>query len=167
MHIFIIADTHFNHQMLIDKGHRIANYEQIIWENLVKLPNDCLLVHLGDICIGDDLNVHNKLKLLSYKKILVKGNHDQSKSNHWYLSHGWDFVCEQFQDTYFGKKILFSHIPKKDTGFDYNIHGHFHVIDKKDYNIEFASIINYKHKLISLEQLNYESILLEKLLMSK
>ena len=164
MRIFLITDTHFNHQMLIDKGHRISNYEDIIWHNLSKLPNDCLLIHLGDICIGNYLDVHNKLKLLPYKKVLVKGNHDQSKSNHWYLSHGWDFICEQFQDTYFGKKILFSHVPVKDNGFDLNVHGHFHVINREEYNIEFASILNHKHKLVALEELKYKPILLENLI---
>ena len=163
MRIFVIADTHFNHQMLIDKGYRPKGYDQFIWNDLINLPNDCLLIHLGDICIGNDLDVHNKLKRLSYKKVLVKGNHD-CKSNHWYLSHGWDFVCEQFQDTYFGKKVLFSHVPVRDSGFDFNIHGHFHVINREDYNIEFASILNYKHKLVSLEGLGYKPILLERLL---
>lgn len=163
MKTYIISDTHFNHQMLIDKGYRIDGYEDIIWHNLMNIPYDSLLIHLGDVCIGNDLPVHDSISHLRYKKILVKGNHD-NKSNHWYFQNGWDFVCEQFTDIYFGKKILFSHVPVKDHGFDLNIHGHFHTLERKEYIDEFHMILNYKHKLISLEGLGYKPILLERLI---
>lgn len=163
MKTYIISDTHFNHQMLIDKCHRINGYEDIICHNLMNIPYDSLLIHLGDICIGNDISVHDLISQLRYKKVLVKGNHD-NKSNHWYLQHGWDFVCEQFVDTYFGKKLLFSHVPIKDNGFDLNIHGHFHTLEREEYIDEFHTILNYKHKLVSLEGSGYKPILLERLI---
>ena len=163
MNTYIISDTHFNHKMLIDKGYRIDGYEDIIWHNLAQLPYDSLLIHLGDICIGNDISVHDSISQLRYKKVLVKGNHE-NRSNHWYLQHGWDFVCDHFQDTYFGKKIVFSHIPLKDHGFDLNIHGHFHTKSREKYIKEYNEILSDKHKLVSLEGLGYKPILLERLI---
>lgn len=164
MNIYISSDFHFNHQMLVDKGYRPCNYDSLLWKELFNLPKDSLLINLGDVCIGNDLEIHNNLALKNnIKKILVKGNHD-NKSTHWYLNHGWDFVCEQFQDTYFGKKIVFSHVPVKDYGFDLNIHGHFHTTSREEYIKEYNEILSNKHKLVSLEELNYKPISLETLL---
>jgi len=133
---WLITDTHFGHKMLLNHG-RPEHFSDLIFENLQKLvqPGDTL-IHLGDICIGDDEKWNNCFTHLllspSIKKILVKGNHD-NKSDNWYLDHGWDFVCEMFWGRYFGQQIIFSHIPvKKDADFaphfqpTMNIHGHFH-----------------------------------------
>ena len=85
---------------------------------------------------------------LKCKKILVKGNHD-SKSNSWYLEHGWDFVCEEFKDTLYGKNILFSHYPKVWDGvYDLNIHGHFHNSDHRRHEEIFLKEKNGYQKTI-------------------
>jgi calcineurin-like phosphoesterase family protein len=61
--------------------------------------NDDTVIHLGDICIGNDQEVHDQLfsagGCFGFKKtILVRGKHDK-KSLNWYNEHGWDFVCDQ------------------------------------------------------------------------
>lgn len=72
-----------------------------------------------------------------------------------------------FLDTYFGKRILFSHRPQKDDGgFDINIHGHFHnnlnpSLENKEEK-KLLSILTKKHKLLSIEENNYQPVLLEK-----
>ncbi len=134
-HVWIVSDTHFGHEMLVSIG-RPAEFEKKIIKNLTQQvkPGDTL-IHLGDFCIGKD-EMHHEwyMNLLpGVRHILVRGNHD-GKSNKWYLERGWSFVCESFVDTYFGKRIYFSHVPILRSDIVYgaqeqiqaNIHGHLH-----------------------------------------
>jgi len=160
---YIIADTHFNHtdQMIAYCG-RPENYNELLWKSFEDLQDDDIFIHLGDICIGKDSQVHDKLQEFKFRKILVRGNHDR-KTNTWYLNHGWDFVCEQFKDTLYGKNILFSHKPKAwDGEFEINIHGHFHNSDYRRTDPELAKIKTGYHKLLSLEYEGYKPIKLDK-----
>jgi len=176
MKVYLITDTHFNHDKMVEYCGRPKDFEDLIYKSLKSLPADCILIHLGDICIGNDDVVHrhiNQATGATIKKILVKGNHDR-KSNNWYLEHGWDFVCDKFEDTYFGKKIMFSHVPTVDDGeFDINIHGHFHntlhrllegkfVVDgEKERNERDLRVLTPKHKLLAIEYTDYKPVLLE------
>jgi calcineurin-like phosphoesterase family protein len=113
------------------------------------------LIFLGDICIGNDRDVHDfYVKDLPCKKILVRGNHDV-KSYSWYIDHGWDLVVEQLKIKLFGKTILFSHIPEglAHIGWDVCIHGHFHnmmhrpecfIRHNKSYLLYSPELENYK-----------------------
>jgi len=175
MKIYITTDTHFDHANMIKYCGRPENFNEIIWKGLEQIKNNDILIHLGDFCIGNDVENHFHLRglLLKCKKILVRGNHDR-KSDSWYLKHGWDFVCEQFRNTYFGQDILFSHTPKPDSGYDINIHGHFHnqlprllkgewaVDDEEKRNHYDLKALNPKSKLLALEETNYQPVNLEK-----
>jgi len=126
MKVYAISDTHFNHKKLIEYG-RPVDFEEQILKNLEKLQGD-LLIHCGDFCIGKNAESMERYMEAAKgfkKKILVRGNHDP-QSDAWYIEHGFDFVCDSFVNTFFGKKILFTHIPAKRSAFDYNIHGHLH-----------------------------------------
>ncbi len=96
-----------------------------------------------------------------FRKILVRGNHD-SKTTAWYMSNGWDFVCDSFTLNYAGKEILFTHEPVKDTSC-LNIHGHMHTVDRvredKDYSWR-----DENHRLVSMEHQGYNPILLDKII---
>lgn len=168
MKTYLVSDTHFNHTKLVEYSGRPENFDELIWKGLKELPKDCLLIHLGDICIGGDEEVHMKWKKLLFKKILVKGNHD-GHSNKWYLERGWDFISKEFIDSYFGKRILFSHKPVKYTGqYDFNIHGHFHNNNHRIDDEEFRGILDSnKQLLISLELQNYKPVNLEEFLYEK
>jgi len=161
--VWIITDTHFNHRKMVEYCTRPENFDELIWKRLKIINENDLLIHLGDICIGKDNEVHAHLNgLLRCKKILVKGNHDKN-SNNWYLRNGWDFVCNTFSDYYFGKNILFSHIPHKDIGYDINIHGHCHTTPRtKDNNPD----MNDKQILLAIENTNYQPVLLNTLISS-
>jgi calcineurin-like phosphoesterase family protein len=94
--------------------------------------NDDTVIHLGDICIGNDQEVHDQLfsagGCFGFKKtILVRGKHDK-KSLNWYNEHGWDFVCDQIGLEFHGLDILLSHrpMPPDTWRYRYNIHGHTH-----------------------------------------
>ena len=168
MKIWLITDTHFNHKDKMKQYcNRPDNYEDLIWDGFDCIGYDDLLIHLGDICIGEDKVTHNILSKYKFKKVLVKGNHDK-KSNNWYLENGWDFVCDNFSLKAYGKNILFSHTPQPIGDYDINIHGHFHNkdlsnLDKEieDRDKEMIKLITTNHKILSIEKTNYEPILLE------
>ncbi|MBP7118493.1 metallophosphoesterase [Candidatus Woesebacteria bacterium] len=158
MKIYIISDTHFGHDKMLELCGRPKGFEQLILSNLKDLRGD-VLIHLGDFCIGGDAAWHYTFLLetdLFERRILVRGNHDH-KSDSWYLNMGWDFVCDEFSAKYFGKRILFTHKPSH-ISFDYdlNIHGHLH----NTRHHEEGKCGN--HLLFSLEEQNYKAINLEK-----
>ncbi len=127
MKIYIISDTHFNHDRIIEFCNRPANHEEILFKNMMKIKKEDCLIHLGDFCWGEDAGTHTKyLEPLECRKILVMGNHD-SKTWSWYMEHGWDFVCDVFRLKHAGKHVVFSHMPQAWDGvWEVNVHGHFH-----------------------------------------
>lgn len=153
MNYWIITDTHFNHKQLIEYG-RPENFEEKIKKNLKVVNKGDYLIHLGDVCIGNEIENNNWFKKeLGCKTILVRGNHD-SKSIEWYLRNGWDIVVDRFTLEIFGKIICFSHEPLGWDGyFNVNIHGHLH-----DCNHNFDSKVNGYNKLLSLEKTNYQPV---------
>jgi len=158
---WIISDTHFNHNALIEYCNRPVNFEKRIFKHLNTLEQEDMLIHLGDVCLGKDQKMHDKyISTLSCRKILVRGNHDH-KSNTWYLNNGWDFICKTFRDKYFGKKILFSHKPMIDDGYELNIHGHFHNNEHRELEPELVAIKNNKQHCFILEHTNYAPELLK------
>jgi len=169
--IWITTDTHFGHANMVAYCGRPVDFSERILANLHFLQPEDTLIHLGDICIGGDAYWHEKLSGIHCRKILVKGNHD-NKSNSWYLSHGWDFVCNSFTLTISGKKVVFSHQPQCLADNDFNIHGHFHnqlnrlkrrewvVADEEKRNHYNLKTLTINHINISLEGTKYQPVLL-------
>lgn len=135
MNYWLISDTHFNHTKLDAWGGRSGDWQQKLIDGIRAIPEDDILIHLGDICIGDDTEVHDMMfkrlngALLDVVRqtTLVRGNHDK-KSISWYTEHGWDFVCDQIGIVHHGVDILLSHrpMPPDTWRYKYNIHGHTH-----------------------------------------
>ncbi len=172
MKIWLITDTHFGHEKMREYCNRPIRFEDKIFSELEKIPDDDLLIHLGDICIGKDEYWHTVLAELPFKKWLIRGNHD-SKSLSWYLGHGWDYVGDEIKLTFEGKKLLLSHTPLP-IGDDYDlmIHGHFHNTlhrllekqwispDEEKRNKKDLGCLTPKHKLLAIEYTNYKPVLL-------
>jgi len=161
---WVIADMHLGHTKLVEEKFRPANFSDKILINLKRmvLPGH-ILIDLGDVCFEDKALWHSKLMELPGKKWLVLGNHD-SNSVSWYLEHGYDAVMHNFTLCMFGKKILFSHKPKDITGYDLNLHGHFHSfgMDRvKETEPELFKLLTPKHRLMSLEESHYQPVSLE------
>jgi len=163
--IWLITDTHFGHDKMVEYCGRPKDHSYLILNNLEKAikPGDTL-IHLGDFCIGEDekwMRYFHELTVAA-KTILVRGNHDH-KSDNWYITHGFDAVVESFVNTYFGKKILFSHIPqKKQEGIDFNVHGHFHNADHRRTEPELQALYDHDyHKLLAIENTGLQPVLLE------
>lgn len=168
--VWVIADTHFGHRMLVERGFRPDDFEMDIIRALTDAvyPGD-LVIHLGDFCIGQDehwLTMY-EMATVGATRILVRGNHD-GKSNAWYRARGFHFVCERFEDTYYGQSVVFSHRPvelpmaKRDPLL--NVHGHTHGNDHRDSEgVERTA----RHLEVACETLGYGPVRLEHLLNGK
>ncbi len=125
------------------------------------LKKDDVLIHFGDICLGDDLACAKLyIERIQCKKWLIKGNHD-NKSSAWYLDHGWDFVADRISIKRCGFKIILSHAPidfKMLDFCDINIHGHFHNQERENRQYEKSS---NKYRLLSIERENYKLVKLD------
>lgn len=134
MNYHLISDTHFNHTKLSDWGGRSGKWQEQLIAGLREIPKEDTVIHLGDICIGQDREVHEMLfndvhgALLSQVKntVLVRGNHDKASLQ--FYNERWGFVCDAFALETMGHRILFSHRPRHPDGDNYthNIHGHTH-----------------------------------------
>src|SRR5580704_6260614 len=121
MNIYLISDTHFNHENIVTYCDRPKNFTEIIikrWNEIVK-PED-MIIHLGDVQIGKKSD--NIISALPGRKILIRGNHDRQLSNTRWMQAGFDFAC----DGMIFRKCLLTHEPseKLPEGADLNIHGH-------------------------------------------
>lgn len=164
--IWITTDLHLGHAKMLEYCQRPDGFEWLIYKNLKVIGKDDILICLGDICMNDNIRWHDLfIKGLLCRKILIRGNHDH-KTNNWYLDHGWDFVCEDFTDRYFGKRILFSHEAKSQKeGVDMNIHGHSHGKANGDKLCSFYD--TEYNKEIALEKTDYKPVSLETFLNTK
>ena len=165
MNYYLISDTHFNHSKLDDWGGRSGDWQERLWEGMDSILSTDTVVHLGDICIGNDQEIHDRLSGYAFKKILVRGNHDK-KGVKWYEEHGWDFVCDSFELLYQGHYLYFSHRPQPPMShFTKNIHGHTHGnLHRSEEYTEFYD--NSYHIDISPEVRGFSPLRLDTLLKS-
>ncbi len=164
MDYWLITDTHFGHLKIMTLADRPDDHEQLLFESMMSIPANDVLIHLGDIGIGSKSMIHEKfIWPVRCQKILVRGNHDH-ESNTWYMNHGWNFACRMLFDKLYGYNILFSHIPQQDVGYDWNIHGHFHNDVHRSHEPEMMAIRNSRQLLVSVEKTNYQAVKLEKFL---
>lgn len=160
---WLISDTHFNHLRLEEWNKRSGSWQEELWSGLLGIPKEDTLIHLGDICIGHDQEIHEKISILPCKKILVRGNHDK-KSHQWYSDHGWDFVCDGLELLFNGHYLHLTHRPARPQGnTTWNIHGHTHgyIHNDEDYKDYYS---DQYHIDISPEIVGYKPIILETLM---
>jgi len=104
-------------------------------------------------------------RLPGRKHWLIRGNHDR-KSNSWYIDHGWDWIGENMELKMFNKNNIFSHIPLAMFRIPWNsinIHGHLHGNNHRESEVPLTEL----HKLLALENTNYQPVLLEKFINAK
>ena len=128
MKTYLFSDSHLNHGKIATYCQRPENFTDLIelgWNRTVK-PDD-VVIHLGDVAIGDIAASRAILDRLQGRKILVRGNHDRKHSNTWWMTKGgFDFSCDSM--TFRG--CLLTHEPANHLPSDctLNIHGHLHNI---------------------------------------
>ena len=148
---WVIADTHFGHDNIIELAGRPVEFESKIIKSLVRtVKREDVLIHLGDFCIGRDAYWHDMfMSRIGCKKWLIRGDHDR-QTDTWYLGHGWDFVGESATIDRYGETILFTHRPVSylDLNFGLNVHGHLHGDKHRHSPANYCSTFN---KLIAME----------------
>lgn len=162
MNYWLISDTHFNHTKLEEWGSRSGNWQGLLKKSIMQISQSDTLIHLGDICIGNDEEVHAFFQDLKCKKILIRGNHDK-KSAQWYTEHGWDFVCDGLEMIFRGHYLHLTHRPARSQGHNtFNIHGHTH--GNMHRSEEYFDFYNDEYnKDISPEIVGFQAICLDAL----
>lgn len=170
MNYWLVSDTHFNHIKLEEWGGRSGDWQDQLWNGMRAIPVGDTLIHLGDICIGNDQEVHETLEglhsLNQVRKVLIRGNHDK-KGVQWYEAHGWDFVCDALELIYQGHYLHLTHRPARpQSNTSWNIHGHTHGnLHRAEEFVEYYDK-NY-HIDISPELVGYKPVRLDTLLKQK
>lgn len=161
---YFIADPHFGHYGVItfedDKGHilrpfkSIEDHDSYIIDNINRLvrPMDKLFI-LGDV-IMYRRNFSILDRIITKKRILVRGNHDIFKLKD-YLPYFKDVRAYKVMPKH---GIIFSHIPihpnQLEGRFKLNVHGHMH----------HNKIDDPRYLNICPERINYDPIELEEIL---
>lgn len=130
MKIFGISDTHFGHANIIRYCNRpFASVEEMD-EIMIKLWNETVsnkdvVLHLGDLGLGNKEYISSIVKRLNGKKILIMGNHD-NWSEQTYRDMGFHTVS-RFPILY-DEFYLLSHAPVQmcQNSVFYNYYGHVH-----------------------------------------
>ena len=130
MKVFLVSDTHLNHANIATYCDRPSNFTDMIikrWNERVTYADT--VIHLGDVAIGSRGLVESQIRNLNGRKILIRGNHDQSSCS-WWMDHGFDFAC----DAMMFRGCWLTHHPAQNLpsmgaeDIKLNIHGHLHNI---------------------------------------
>jgi calcineurin-like phosphoesterase family protein len=150
---WITSDTHFLHKKVCDFCNRPYNFGALItkyWQHLIK-PED-IVYHLGDVIFGNKKELEYFIKDLPGTKVLVRGNHDKSHSDNFFIGAGFDIVCKEIHV----KNFILSHKPVLIDEGKINIHGHFHNMSKSHWEPNLVSVLTDRHYLYSLENAKYK-----------
>ena len=151
MKIFVISDTHFNHENIIRyAGRPFKNIkemnEMIIKKWNEKVGKEDLVIHLGDFALGDNSEITQIRNRLNGKIILIRGNHDhRAVRNAGFMLIKWTLEIDNW---------IFSHNPLDEgeipRGF-INVHGHIH--EKKSLRGINVSVENINYDPIEIKDL--------------
>lgn len=158
MKVYLISDTHFNHDNIKTYCQRPDDFTTRIireWKSIVK-PND-LVLHLGDVIIGRRQALPDIIAQLPGHKILVIGNHDRQHSATWWMQNGFEFACQAMVF----RNVWLTHEPSASlaNGCALNVHGHLH-----NFTLEVHPEYKPKsfHRLFALEYTNYRPVEFDK-----
>lgn len=167
MKTYLIADTHLNHDKIKTWCDRPDDFTEKLCRNVKQTvkPED-LLIHLGDVGIGDPDSYVKLVREWNCRKVLVRGNHD-GKGCQWWMEHGFDFACDAmvYRSVWLTHKPWLGELPE---GTNVNVHGHlhnvwdgFHPNDPEDGQDEFViaaksgRLMRPFHRLFAVEYTNY------------
>lgn len=154
---WLITDTHFNHDYMIQCG-RPPDYQRQIISNCRSLiAEQDTLYHLGDVIFGMSTLLPAILENIKGRKILIRGNHDR-KTNGWYERNGFHYVADSIQ---LGKIVL-SHKPmcSLPDGAEINIHGHWH---GNNHRVDESAgwYDRRRHLKLAVEETGYKPVIMQ------
>ena len=155
--IYVIADTHFNHENIIKYCNRPFKNASEMNEHIVKKWNSVVgendtVYHLGDVGFGNDEEIQELLNRLNGDKILIKGNHDLRRGNNGWLRVGFSKV---YNKSVIINNMILTHYPIEVDEEYINVFGHIHdkPLDEK-YNRD-------NHFCVSCDVVEYMPVKLE------
>ena len=146
--IWFTADTHFCHKNVIQySGRPFADVAEMN-EELIKrwnetVPEDGIIFHLGDFCLGNSTYWRNLLARLHGKKYLILGNHDMDVMRKGYMAH-FELVTQQLSIRVGGQSIILNHNPFLAYGGAYRdvwqLFGHVHSGPRSHTGLDIARL---------------------------
>ena len=165
---WIISDTHFFHDNIVEYCHRPWNHTQLIAENWKNcLTWNDITIHMGDVTFGSKDSLTAILSKIPGRKFLVRGNHDCFTDTA-FMNCGFDGVFDAITID----NVLITHEPTFICGgvHKLNLHGHLH-------NIGYDGVLAFggshqvfndgKHILYAPELENYMPVHFNKLIARK
>lgn len=148
MKLYVISDTHFNHEKVITYAGRPFGSVEEMNEEIIRrwndrVSDDDLVLHLGDVAFAPNKTVSEIASRLSGTKWLIMGNHDRRRTVTFWKRAGFERVFKHplvVPDL----NTVFSHEPIKAEGM-HNIHGHLHEL----------SLAAPNHTCVSVERTDY------------
>ncbi len=160
MAIFLVANTHFNHNNIIEYCKRpfhntFEMNNSIIekWNEVVS--EDDIVYHLGDVGFGSLEEITALCNRLNGKKYLIMGNHDYRYGKLFFEKAGFEDV--EKKEMKIGNIILTHHARPVEKGY-INIYGHIHDIPVA------AEFDDDKHYCVSLERTEYYPVKLDSII---
>lgn len=168
---FVISDTHFGHDRIIQYTQRpfktVTEMDERMvrnWNHLV--TSDDIVYHLGDFTHKPNYDPELLFRRLKGRKILIRGNHDRETVGK-YLNWGWNAVLDSATLTFCGSTILLIHepityVPRHPIEFVF--HGHIH---NNSISQSLGVVVPDAHVNVSVEKIDYRPRLIETVLYEK
>ena len=132
--IWFTSDTHFYHENIIHFCNRPFKDVAEMNETLVRnwnetVPEDGIVFHLGDFCLGGSQYWNDILYRLNGKIYLILGNHDMKNIRQGFMKR-FEYVTQQMTICVGGQSIILNHNPFLCYGGSYRdvwqLFGHVH-----------------------------------------
>lgn len=159
---WITSDWHLYHDAIVEACNRPPDYQaQILKHAKTLIAQQDTTINLGDVIFYNYPKLHEFTSQIKGKQVLVMGNHDR-KSRGWYERQGFAYAA----DMLVLDDIVFSHKPLEifPSGVNFNVHGHYHVLEREKYPKWWS---DKSHYLISLERLKYKPVKLDEIIATR
>lgn len=132
--IWFTSDTHFYHENIIHFCNRpfkdVAEMNETLIRNWNEtVPEDGIVFHLGDFCLGGSQYWNDILYRLNGKIYLILGNHDMKNIRQGFMKR-FEYVTQQMTIRVGGQSIILNHNPFLCYGGAYRdvwqLFGHVH-----------------------------------------
>ena len=132
--VWFTSDTHFWHENIIRFCNRPFSSVAEMNEELIRrwnetVPEDGIVFHLGDFCLGHPGDWNDIISRLNGKIHLILGNHDMKQSEQGFMKR-FEFVTQQMTIRVGGQSIILNHNPFLCYGGAYRnvwqLFGHVH-----------------------------------------
>lgn len=146
-HLWFISDTHFGHARIIELAGRPFGSvtdmdEQIVRDWNDKVAPEDVVIHLGDLALGDLASSLHRTSRLNGRRFLIPGNHDRVSLAYdhgkqiesklpMYEDAGWTVLPESIALNLGGRAVTLAHYPYSGFGDSHGDerYGHLRPVD--------------------------------------